>query len=131
MATLLLTSTFPSPTNFPVYNIFPLLYLLLLVVSQFSPHLPFYWVVRCKILLLHHSSHFHLPLHFGFSYSFFLSSGNKFRFLSVRGLILETDRRQVLEPLCGPVSLWPHVVQYSQRLLRSIIQGPRRTWQNL
>ena len=98
MAVLLLRSVFLSPTNFPVYHIFPPLNLLL-VVSQFSPHFFFYWVVRCKILLLRHSSLFHLPLHFR-SFSFFLflflSFGDQFRFLNIRGLILGTDRRQLL-----------------------------------
>lgn len=76
------------------------------------------------------SSHFPLPFAASFRVflSIFLSSDNQFRFLHIGGLFPETHGRPVLEPLCDAFNFWPKVVQYSQRLIRSIIQGP---WRNL
>jgi len=127
MAALLLTSVFLSFSNqfSCLQHFFPLLHLLL-VVSEISPHLPFYWVVRCKILLLHHSSHFHLPLHFRSSSSYFFLQAASSYFSTFADWFLERIEGQYCNPSVFRSVSDPQVVQYSQKLLRSIIQGRRR-----
>jgi hypothetical protein len=54
-----------STTVFQCYTAY------LLILGQFSPYLPVYRSLWCSSLLLHHSFHFLLPLHFSSSSSSF------------------------------------------------------------